>query len=361
MSHSLGLGGSERQLTEIARSLDRSRFEPHAGCFHAEGFRAEELRSAGLPVVEFPVTSFIGPSLVTGTMAMGRYLRARDIRLVHTFDVPSNLFGVPAARFFRVPHVISSQRVHRALTPGLRRHLLRLTDGFVDAIVVNSESVRSELMEADRVPGRLIHRCPNGIDGERFQPASQPREGPAVIGAICALRPEKSLETLLEAFARLGHGFDAGSRDARLLIVGSGPSLPGLQDLASKLGLGTRCTFEPATSDVPARLRSIDIFVLPSLSEALSNALMEAMACGCCVVASEAGGNPELVRGGETGLLFPPRDSTALAACLELLLSDAALRARLASAGAERMRKEFSLASVVARMEEIYHAVLSEG
>jgi glycosyltransferase involved in cell wall biosynthesis len=356
LSRSLGLGGSERQLTEIARSLDRSRFEPHAGCFHAEGFRAEELRLAGVPVVEFPVTSFVGPSLLTGTMAMGRYLRARDIRLVHTFDVPSNLFGVPAARLFRVPHVVSSQRVHRALTPGLRRHLLRVTDRFVDAIVVNSESVRRELMEADRVPGHLIHLCPNGIDADLFQPPLRPRAGPAVIGAICALRPEKNLETLLEAFARIDRSFDT-----RLLIVGSGPSLPGLQDLARKLELGSRCTFEPATRDVPARLRSIDIFVLPSLSEASSNALMEAMACGCCVVASQVGGNRELVRDRECGLLFPPGDSAALASCLELLLSDVDLRARLDSAGAERMRKEFSLASAAARMEEIYNFVLAEG
>jgi L-malate glycosyltransferase len=358
MSRSLGLGGSERQLTEIARSLDRSRFEPHAACFLAEGFRGEELRLGGVPLVEFPVKSFAGPSAFTGMRAMGRYLRAHDIRLVHTFDVPSNLFGVPAARLFRVPRVISSQRAHRALTPGWRRRLLRVTDRLTDAIVVNSESVRRELIEVDRVPPKLIHLCPNGVDTSIFRPAAKTREGPIVIGTIGVLRPEKSLETLLQAFGRLKRGIDARLRDARLLIVGGGSSLAGLEDLARKLDLGTECTFEPATKDVPARLRSIDIFVLPSISEALSNALMEAMACGCCAVASEAGGNPELVRNRENGLLFPPGDSEALAACLEVLLGDPALRARLAAAGAERMRKEFSIESAVARMEEIYNAVL---
>src|SRR5215469_9942266 len=105
LTRSLGLGGTERQLTEIAQALDRSAFEPHAGCFHGEGFRAEELRSAGVPVVELPVTSFVGPSAIAGLIAMGRYVRQHRIQLVHTFDVPLNLFGVPAARLFRVPRV----------------------------------------------------------------------------------------------------------------------------------------------------------------------------------------------------------------------------------------------------------------
>jgi L-malate glycosyltransferase len=353
MTRSLGLGGSERQLAEIAKALDRSLFEPHVGCFHAEGFRAEELRAAGVPVVQFPVTSFLRPSALTGLLAMGRYLRLRRIQLVHTFDVPLNLFGVPAARLFRVPRVISSHRAHRALTPGLQRRLLRVTDRLVDAIVVNSQSVRRELIATDGVPPELIHLCYNGIDAALFQPSPRSPVSPIVIGTICALRPEKGLETLLEAFARLRR-----PREAQLVIVGSGPSLPRLQELAASLALGKRCAFEPATKDVPAWLHRIDIFVLPSLSEALSNSLMEAMACGCCVVASRVGGNPELVSDRHTGLLFPASDSQSLAACLDLLLGDPPLRERLAAAGAERMRTEFSLASAASRMGKIYGEVL---
>ena len=353
MSRSLGIGGSERQLTEIARSLDQSRFKPHVGCFHAGGFRKEELLLAGMPVVEFSVKSFIRPSALTGLLAVGRYLEAHRIRLVHTFDLPANLFGVPAARLFRVPRVISSQRAHRALTPGLRRRLLRVTDRLVDAIVVNSESVRRELIEADHVPHQLIHLCPNGVDTAMFRPSKRSGAGPVVIGAVGALRPEKGLETLLEGFGRITRGLEA-----QLLIVGDGQSRAGLEDLARRLDVADRCTFAPATRDVPARLRAIDIFVLPSQSESLSNALMEAMACGCCVVASQAGGTPELVSDRENGLLFPPGDAQALAASLELLLSDPVLRTRLADAGAQRIRKEFSIESAAARIEEIYNAVL---
>jgi glycosyltransferase involved in cell wall biosynthesis len=143
-----------------------------------------------------------------------------------------------------------------------------------------------------------------------------------------------------------------------LRIVGSGPSLPSLQRLAQKLHLSDLCTFEPATKDVPAALQRIDIFVLPSLSEALSNSLMEAMASGCCVVASKTGGNPELVNDQQSGLLFPPGDSAALAASLDLLLRNAGLRSRLAAAAAERMRTEFTLERAARRMGEIYTEAL---
>lgn len=338
----------------MAKALDRAAFRPHVGCFHVEGFRAEELRAAGVPVARFSVTSFVGPSVISGLAAIWRYIREHKIRLVHTFDVPLNLFGVPAACLFRVPCVLSSQRAHRALTPGIRRRLLRLTDRMVDGIVVNSEAVRRELIKEDRVPPRLIHLCYNGIDAAFFESHRSPATGSIVIGLICALRPEKSVETLLEAFAR----WNVPQAATRLRIIGSGPSLPSLERLARKLNLDDRCTFEPAIKNIPAALEGIDIFVLPSLSESLSNSLMEAMASGCCVVASKTGGNPELVTDQQTGLLFPPGDSAALAACLDLLLRNATLRTRLAAAGVERMRTEFTVERAARRMAEIYGEVL---
>jgi glycosyltransferase involved in cell wall biosynthesis len=357
LTRSLGVGGTERQLAEIAKALDRAAFLPHVGCFHAAGFRAEELRAAGLPVVRFPVTSFVGPSVISGLLAMRRYIREHKIRLVHTFDVPLNLLGVPAARLFRVPCVLLSQRAHRALTPGIRRRLLRLTDRMVDGIVVNSEAVRRELIEDDRVPPCLIHLCYNGIDAAFFESHRRPAAGPTIIGVICALRPEKSVETLLEAFARLNVPRTA----ARLRIIGSGPSLPSLEQLARKLNLDGRCSFEPATKNVSAALEGIHIFVLPSLSESLSNSLMEAMASGCCVVASKTGGNAELVTDQQTGLLFPSGDSTALTGCLDILLRNPTLRTRLAAAGAERIRTEFTVERAARQMAKIYAQVLESG
>lgn len=358
MARELGLGGTERQLAETALALDRARFAPHVGCFRTGGFREAELREAGVPVVELGVRSLVSASALTGVRRLGQYLAGHEIRLVHTFDVPLDLFGVPMARLFRVPVVLSSQRAHRTLTPAATRHLLRLTDRIADGIVVNSRSVACELVSEDGVPESQIHLAYNGIDTGVFcregVAAESPWPGAVVIGVVCALRPEKGLSLLLDAFARVR----SSHPEARLLIVGSGPMQPELDSRAASLGLGAVCRFQSAVRNVSEWLRAMDIFVLPSLSEALSNSLMEAMACGCCAIASDTGGNPELVQDGETGLLFPAGDSAALAVRLERTLADRELRCRLGANGARLMRKRFTREAAARRMGEIYTGFL---
>jgi glycosyltransferase involved in cell wall biosynthesis len=356
VARELGLGGSERQLAETALALDRSRWSPHVACFQAGGFRARELADAGVPVFELGLRSLVSPSVIGAAARLGRYIRRHDIQLVHAFDVPADLFAVPAARFYRVPAVLASQRAHRALTPGATRHLLRLTDRIADAIVVNSKAVARELTNQDGVPPSMIRLAYNGLDTTVFQPdgarAQLPSAGGGgpVIGVVCALRPEKGLPLLLDAFAKVRRG--------KLLIVGSGPMLAELEARARSLSLGDRCHFEPAQKDVAAWLRVIDIFALPSLSEALSNSLLEAMGCGCCTIASDTGGNPELVEHGVTGLLFPSGDAAALAERLRTVLDDAALRERLAASATQRAHRDFAREVAAARMAQIYEEFL---
>jgi L-malate glycosyltransferase len=354
MVRELGPGGTERQLTEVARALNPSCFQVHVGCFH-EGVRANDLRAAGVSILRLPVTSFMRPNAVFGAWQLGRYLRRHGVKVVHTFDSPLNCFGVPVARAFGVPVVLSSQRAHRHLTPGPYLRILRMTDHLVNGIVVNSESVRRELIENEHVPAKRVHLCYNGIDTERFHPHGRARvpalqRAGLVVGVVCVLRPEKGLHTLIRAFAEIA----PLQPDAVLAIVGSGPELAGLQALAQELGIAERCVFQPAVADVAPWLRSIDIFVLPSLSEALSNSLMEAMACGCACIASSAGGNPELIKSGETGFLFEPGHSRALAEQLALLLRDPELPFRLAKNASQLIRERFSLQASAARMAEIY-------
>jgi L-malate glycosyltransferase len=358
MVRELGPGGTERQLTELARALDPKQLQVHVGCFH-EGIRADELHAAGIPIVRLPVTSFLNASAPFGAWQLGHYLRRHKIRLVHTFDYPLNCFGVPVARFFGTAVVLSSQRFHRHLTPGPYLRLLRITDRLVNGIVVNSESVRREMIEEEHVPASRVQLCYNGIDTRRFNPGARIRvpalqDVSLIVGVVCLLRPEKGLPTLLRSFAQLPH------RDAaRLLIVGSGPEQAGLESLAQELGIHPQTVFQATVSDVVPWLRSIDIFVLPSLSEALSNSLLEAMACGCTCLASSVGGNPELVRDGETGLLFPPGDMQDLTAKLTLLAENPDLRTRFAEASTRAIRERFSLDASAARMHEIYNTYLS--
>jgi glycosyltransferase involved in cell wall biosynthesis len=354
MSYCLGYGGTERQLAEVASHLDRSRFEPHVGSFHPEGVRGDELCAAGIPVRKFAVRSFRSPSTLGAAWSLRRYLKEQRIDILHAFDVPATLFAVPTARACGVPAVLASQRAHRSLLGRPDHRLLRLTDRMAHGIVVNSRAVAQALLTEDGVPADRIHLCYNGIRTDIFFPPSGPRpETPVTIGVICVLRPEKLLEILLEAFAPVGRAFPC----AHLLVIGSGPVLPALQSLARQLQLGSRCRFEPATGQVAERLRQIDIFVLPSRSESFSNSLMEAMACGCCAVAGNVGGNPELIQDGKTGLLFRSGDSADLAAKLTLLLAQPQLRRQYAAAGLRRIRETFSIQASAARMEEIYSQV----
>lgn len=360
LSRDLGGGGSQRQLTEVARRLDRKIFSPHVGCFYASGLRLGELRSASVPVTEFPARSFKSPVTLRIAAQFGRYLRQHSIQIVHSFDVPMNLFAVTAARWYRAPIIVSSQRASRSLTPGIYHRWLRLTDRMVDAIVVNSNAVKQELTGQDSVPETLLHLCYNSLDTLHFHANRPPRidslrNATLVIGSTAMFRPEKGLTTLIEAFAKVHRP------GLKLVLVGDGPLRQDLESLAARLGVADSCLFPGPHSDVADWLRQMDIFVLPSLSEALSNSLLEAMACGCTVVASRTGGNPELVRlteHGQTGLLFEPGDAASLAAQLQSLLEDSPLRTRLTASAQSFVEAHFTPERTIRAFEDLYTALL---
>src|SRR5579884_1323244 len=338
LARELNLGGSERQMTEIARGLDPARFEPHVGCFRPNGLRADELRAAGVPIVALPVHSLKSPAAVRGALKLARYIRTNCIDIVHAFDYPMNVFAIPVTRYLTNAAPVSSQRAHRDLTPPAYLRLLRRTDRMAAGIVVNCEYLRRHLVHDYGVRATHIHLCYNGIDLKTFRFDRVPHEG-LTIACVCALRPEKSLPTLLEAFAQL-----QPAAGVRVSVVGDGPELPNLRQRAAELGIAERVSFQPATARVASVLHGVDIFVLPSRTEALSNALMEAMACGCCCVASDVGGNPELVHHERTGLLFQPGNAGDLASALRRLIENAPLRSALAQAGRQFIHDNFSLA-----------------
>jgi glycosyltransferase involved in cell wall biosynthesis len=346
LARELDLGGSERQMTEIAKTLDRSRFTPHVGCFRPQGMRGAELAAAGVPVVSFRVNSFASYSAVREAGRLRAYIRRHGIRLVHTFDYPLTLFAVPVARCFTNAVVLSSQRSHRDLIPSRYRQLIGLTDSMAHAIVVNCEFVQRHLGMDERIPAERMRLCYNGVDLERFKPMPRSHR-PITIGTVSALRPEKDVGTLIEAFALLRR------TDVKLSIVGAGAMLAPLRALAAARNLPVDEVFSRATPDAAEALGKIDIFVLPSRSEALSNSLLEAMACGCCPVVSRVGGNPELVNHDENGRLFEGGDVAGLGRVLEELVNSPAL-CRWLGSRARCTAERFSIRAAARRMEEIY-------
>jgi glycosyltransferase involved in cell wall biosynthesis len=360
LARALDAGGSERQLAETAKALRGNGWDVHAGCFHDSGLRAQELRDAGIPVVRFPVRSFASLSAVHGFATFAQYVLRHRIALTHSFDMPLNIFGSFAARLAMRPAVVSSQRCYRELFTTSEQRLLRITDKLVDGIVVNCEAIRRHLIEDEHVPADRIYLCYNGINTRAFFPApARPAEFLApdavVIGTVAVLRPEKGLPTLMEAFVRVHQQCPR----TRLLVVGSGPLRQQLENMARSAGIAPCVHFQPSTEDVARWLNYMDVFVLPSLSEALSNSLMEAMACGIASIASKVGGNPELISEGETGMLFPSGDAAALASRIRQLVEDETLRRRLGAAAASFIASEMTTAKCAAQMASIYSRLLS--
>jgi glycosyltransferase involved in cell wall biosynthesis len=356
--HSLGHGGSERQLAAVATALDRSRFRPHAVSVLG-GFRAAEMRQEGIPVWTLPIRSYFGPSAVRAIRQLRRYIMREKVGLVHTFDYSLSLLGVAAARLCPGVRVLSSQRCYMELVPRKYRHLLMVSHWMADGVVTNCDALRRHLHEDYKYPASRIEVCWNGIDTEKFQAAERKRldevrDAALVIGTVCVLRAEKGLHLLLQAFTAVRNVLPG----MKLLVVGSGPEEKSLHALAAKLGIAAQCVFLPAMPDVAGALSSMDVFVHPSMTEGLPNAVMEAMACGCAVVASHVGGCPELIEPGIHGLLFRPDQLSELVFALRAAIGQPELRKNMGIAAAMRIREQFSITAAATKMSEIYETVL---
>lgn len=358
MTRDLDQGGVQRDVVKIATHLDRARFEPHVGTFIVGGIREQELRNAGIPILHLPVGAILSKSGIQGAKQLARYVQEHSIQVLHAYD-PTACLGVPVARWLNLPVVLSSQLSYRDIMDWKTRRLMRFTDPFVDAVVVNCEAMRRH-MESEGVSAKRIELCYNGLDTTRFFPVDEPKPAevadvPIVIGAVCALRPEKGLTILQEAFA-LAHK----PGGTKLLIVGSGDELPRLQEKARELRIMDASVFVPATPEVARWLRAIDIFALPSLSEAFSNSLLEAMACGCAVVGSRVGGTSELIGEKEDrGLLFTSGNAQELAKKLTALIENESLRRELGKRASAHVKTNLTIEAAARRTGEIYNRLLA--
>jgi glycosyltransferase involved in cell wall biosynthesis len=290
-------------------------------------------------------------------LKLASFLRAHRIRLVHCFDIYSNILGVLAARLARVPVVIASQRDLGNLRPPLQRRIRNVALRLADYVVVNTKAVAETLEKAGVVAPTRIVVIPNGVDDTRFSgtPGEDRPPGRAIIGTLAVLRPEKGLLDFVRAAGQVIERFP----QARFLMWGEGPLRAPLEGLIRDLGLSGAVSLAGATLEPEAALRQLDIFVLPSLSEACSNALLEAMATGRAVVATRVGGNPILVEDQVTGLLVPPGDPLALAKAVIRLIEDPALAAALAARAQKRVRAEFGIDRMLERLQAFYDRALT--
>jgi glycosyltransferase involved in cell wall biosynthesis len=361
LGDTLNIGGTEGQFVEIACRLTRQRWDPRVSCLRAVGPLRARLEAAGVSPWSSGRGSLRSLRGLAAIAGLARYLRRERVALVHTFDFYSNVLGVLAARLARTPRVIASQRDLGNLRPPVQRRIQRGLLRLADRVLVNSEAVAERVRIRAGVPASRVSVVPNGVDVARFTPASHPEgrsaASPVTVGTLSNLRAEKGLDDLIRAAGLVRER----APDVRFAIWGEGPLRPQLDRLIQELGLGGAVRLAGPTSEPDRALRELELFVLTSRSEACSNAVLEAMATGLPVVATRVGGNPELVRDENTGLLTPPGDPAALAKALLRLLEDGARAREMGRRARARVCAEFGLDRLVQRIEDLYERTLADG
>lgn len=248
-------------------------------------------------------------------------------------------YGAIPARVLFVDHH-SAMATESARTSTMRRLLDHVTTFRMSGLVAVSDYVLRRDMERFGIGRPFARRIYSGINLQRFAPPPDGRPGPPTVIAVANLIPEKGIHLLIDAFSRID------LPEARLLVVGDGPELGRLQELASSRGIESRVNFLGLRDDVHTLLQGAHVFVHPCIwEEAFGLTLAEALATGCPVVASRLGATSEIVTDGVTGLLVPPGDVNALAAAVAFLLRDSVFREQLGARASRSAAERFSLAA----------------
>jgi L-malate glycosyltransferase len=343
MSNSLETGGSERQFSVLARSLDPSHFRVHLGCIMRQG---PFLAGLG-DVAEFPLgNSLYGVPSIRTRLNLAEHLKQHRIAIAHAFDFYTNLTLMPAARWAGIPVLIGSQRQLGDLLTWKQERAQAAVLRWCDMVVCNSRAAAARLHELGLRAGQLTV-IGNGLPTEAFAetaPALPLVRGVVRVGMIARMNLREKNHAL---FLRVAAGLHSRFPNLEFVLVGDGPLRPELEQEAATLGLGDKAIFLGDRRDIPSVLAALDLTVQPSASESLSNVILESMAMGVPVVANRIGGNCELLAENR-GVLVPPNNREAFIAALGQLVCDAAMRECMG-----RNAREFALANfTLERMRE---------
>ena len=369
MIDDLSRAGTESQLLALIRGIDRRAVVPSLVLLNGEGDLSRSLEPADCPILRLSVTKLLGVKAVSAAKRLRAFWREfrPDVAQIYFHD--SAYFGVPLAKLCGVKRVVrvrnnlgyQQTRKHRVLS-----RFIRL---WVDGVLTNSEVGRDAITAMDRMPAGRVTVIENGVDLERYSQTgwatlgesgigtdSRRESATLIVGCVANLRPIKNIDGLMRVAVRVLERFP----NVRFEVAGDGEQRAELEKLHAALGLGEGFVLRGSVSDVPAFLRGVDVTVLPSHSEGMSNAVLEYMAAGRPVVATGVGANPKLLGDG-CGVLVSPGDEAALASALAELLSDPLRRATLGAAGRAKVEAEHSRAAMLRRFERFYSDLADPG
>ena len=310
---------TEHELLNLIRHLPPDRYRHAIVCLRDSGAYEGEVREHGIEIVNLHKQAGWDPLHYLRLFSALRTLRPDLIHTRNGAGLPAQLVAALAGVKLRV-HAEHGRTAARA---GL---LCRMLRPFIDHFIAVSSDLEQWLVESVGAEPARVSQIANGVDSVQFHPRLGPsaaigppgfmHDGAFVVGAVGRMDDGGNHTALVEAFLRLIASPHPAHRRLRLLLVGDGPARAECQALLHRAGAAARAWLPGARTDVPQLLRAMDLFVLPSLAEDSSNAILQAMATGLPVVASAVGANLELVHPGFTGILVPPLSTELLAAAI---------------------------------------------
>lgn len=354
----LNIGGAEMMLYRLIEKLDKSRYEIVVISILSLGEIAFKIRKLGIEVISLEMKSKLDISVI---MRLVRLLKEKKPTILHSYLYHANLLGRIAGKIAGVPLIISSIR-NTIFGGKIRELMLRYTDFCADATTIICEAAANRMYERKVVPKEKLHVIYNGIDPQLYQIYKRDDKdkilsrlslstGVPVLLTVGRLQQQKGYQYLIQSSFELknrGHNFV-------WLIAGEGELRPYLEQLIISYKLQQEIRLLGIRDDVPMLLCASDIFVLSSLWEGLPGVVLEAMAAGLPVVATNVGGTPELVEDGINGFLVPPANPTMMADAIEKLfkMSEEGRR-KMGDVGMEIVKEKFTIDKMVSGHEQLY-------
>ena len=359
------MGGAEISLLNLVKRLNKELFIPHFAC-SKEGPFTDELRKIKIPpdFVQFPSIRWPNPVQICNTIRkLLDIIKKKQINLIHSNQPRSNLFGAIAAKIRNVPIIWHERCLERG-----RFDSDNIFSFLPDRIICNSSAVRNRFTKGAKTDAK-IRTIINGVDlrefnlelnGSTIRKEFNIDEDEPIIGTIGRIDPEKGYECFLESARIILQDF----KNVRFLVVGGAFNNPSLEEslyeMSVEKGIDKNTIFTGFRRDIPQLLASMDVVVLPSEIDACSRVLFESMAMRKPLIATNAGGTPEIVQDGITGLLVKPGDSSEMAKCIKKLLDDKYLAEQYGNAGRKRVEEMFTIERNIRETENVYLELLNE-